>query len=72
MLELLEDQFVDALLLDRLGDAAPQGHQIALDDFAWTPSAAPLLDLVTHVKLDARALGIDGFAEHVSGARWPA
>jgi c-di-GMP phosphodiesterase len=65
VLELLEDQFVDALLLDRLATLRLNGYEIALDDFAWTPSAAPLLDLVTHVKLDVRALGIDGFAEHV-------
>ena len=65
VLELLEDQFVDALLLDRLATLRLEGYEIALDDFAWTPSAAPLLDLVTHVKLDVRALGIDGFAEHV-------
>jgi c-di-GMP phosphodiesterase len=65
VLELLEDQHVDTLLLDRLATLRLEGYDIALDDFAWTPAVAPLLDLVTHVKLDVRALGIDGFAEHV-------
>jgi EAL and modified HD-GYP domain-containing signal transduction protein len=64
VLELLEDQDVDELLLDRLAQLRLQGYEIALDDFAWSPGDEGLLDLVTHVKLDVRALGLDGFAEH--------
>jgi EAL and modified HD-GYP domain-containing signal transduction protein len=64
VLELLEDQHVDALLLERLAQLRREGYAVALDDFAWEPGAEPLLELATHVKLDVRALGLDGFAEH--------
>jgi c-di-GMP phosphodiesterase len=63
VLELLEDQQVDDLLLDRLSQLRREGYPIALDDFAWEPGAEPLLELATHVKLDVRALGLDGFAQ---------
>ncbi len=65
VLELLEDQHIDHRLLDRLSALRLQGYDIALDDFAWHPGAERLFDLATHVKLDVRALGLDGFAEHV-------
>jgi len=35
-----------------------------MDDFAYTPEAEPLLDAATYVKLDVRALGLAGFADH--------
>jgi c-di-GMP phosphodiesterase len=65
VLELLEDQEVDEDLLDRLAQLRLLGYDIALDDFTGRPGAGALLDLVTHVKLDVRALGLDGLAEHV-------
>jgi EAL and modified HD-GYP domain-containing signal transduction protein len=65
VLELLEEQLIDDALLVRLRQLREEGYSIALDDFAWHPGAEPLIDLVTHVKLDVRALGLDGFAEHV-------
>jgi EAL and modified HD-GYP domain-containing signal transduction protein len=64
VLELLENQVVDEALLDRLAQLRLEGYSIALDDFELMPGVEPLLDLVSHVKLDIRALGLDGFAEH--------
>ena len=64
--ELLEDQLLDALLLERLQRLRGEGHVLALDDFAPDGAAhegdgAALLALATYVKLDVRALGA-GFA----------
>ena len=64
VLELLEDQLVDRPLLDRLEMLRLQGYSIALDDFEWRPGVEELVRLATHVKLDLRALGADGFARH--------
>jgi c-di-GMP phosphodiesterase len=65
VLELLEDQQVDEELLARLAQLRGQGYDLALDDFVHGPGAEALLDLATHVKLDVRALGLEGFAEQV-------
>ncbi len=62
VLELLEDAVVDDVLLARLAELREQGFALALDDFVWTPGCDPLLDLATYVKLDVRALGVDGLA----------
>jgi c-di-GMP phosphodiesterase len=69
VIELLEDQVVDGALLDRLGRLRRDGFALALDDFSWSPDVDPLLDLATHVKLDVRALGLDGFAEEAGRLR---
>jgi EAL and modified HD-GYP domain-containing signal transduction protein len=66
VLELLEDQVVDDALLDRLAALRGEGFAIALDDFAWQAGAERLVELATYVKLDVRALGVDGFAEHAA------
>ena len=65
VLELLENQEVDEALLERLAQLRREGYQIALDDFVWRPELEPLLEHVTHVKLDVRELGLEGFAEQV-------
>jgi EAL and modified HD-GYP domain-containing signal transduction protein len=65
VLELLEDQLVDGPLLDRLAGLRRDGYAIAADDFVWRPGVDALLDHVTHVKLDMRALGVEGFGEQV-------
>ncbi len=46
-----------------------QGYRFALDDFAYTPSAEPLLALVDVVKLDFLALGHERMADHVRKLR---
>jgi EAL and modified HD-GYP domain-containing signal transduction protein len=63
VLELLEDQLVDDALLARVAALRRKGYTIAADDFTWRPDVDPLLDHVTHVKLDVRALGMEGFGE---------
>ena len=56
MLELVEDQKVDAALIDVLEEAVDAGFTLALDDFKHAPKMDPLLDLASIVKLDVRAL----------------
>ena len=60
VLELLEDQLVDAALIDALAELRTGGYLVALDDFTLTPEIEPLLPKVDIVKLDLRALGPDG------------
>ena len=57
---------VDDALLDRLRALRGEGFAIALDDFAWHDGAERLVDIATYVKLDVRALGVDGFARHAA------
>jgi c-di-GMP phosphodiesterase len=56
VLELVEDQVVDAALVEVLGEAVDAGFTLALDDFRYAPKMEPVLDLATIVKLDVRAL----------------
>ncbi len=60
VLELLEDQLVDAALIEAVGELRTGGYLVALDDFTLTPEIEPLLPKVDIVKLDLRALGPDG------------
>jgi c-di-GMP phosphodiesterase len=62
VIELLEDQLLDAALLGRLQRLRAEGHTIALDDL--DPRTLPpgkdtdlLFGLATYAKLDVRALG---------------
>lgn len=65
VLELLEDQRVDAALLDVLGELASDGFRLALDDFLFTPELAPLVELADIVKLDVRQHDAEGLARAV-------
>ena len=66
VIEVVEDQLVDAALLDVLGELRAEGFSIALDDFVYAPELEPLLELAEIVKLDVRALSPDALAEHVA------
>jgi c-di-GMP phosphodiesterase len=66
MLEILEDQLIDDRLVEACHELKAKGYRLALDDFAYTPSAVPLLRLVDAVKLDVLALGAEGMREHVA------
>lgn len=66
VLELLEDQVVDTALLDRLYELRSAGYRFALDDYTWTPSSAPLLEIASLVKLDVLALGQRGTEAELS------
>jgi c-di-GMP phosphodiesterase len=65
-LELLEDQLLDDRLIEALNDLSARGYRIALDDFEYSEAAEPLVELVDVIKLDVRALGLDGMSEHVA------
>ncbi len=56
MIELVEDQKVDAALIDVLAEAVDAGFTLALDDYVHAPNMKPLLDLASIVKLDVQAL----------------
>jgi len=54
VLELLEDQVVDAALLEAVREVTAAGFRLALDDFLYDRELEPLLSLATYVKLDLR------------------
>jgi EAL and modified HD-GYP domain-containing signal transduction protein len=66
VLEVIEDQIVDASLLDVLAELRAGGFPIALDDFVYAPELEPLLALADIVKLDVRALSPLQLAEHTA------
>ena len=59
VIELVEDQIVDAHLIDAVREAVHAGFTLALDDFRYAPQLKPLLDMAHIVKLDVRALTPD-------------
>jgi EAL and modified HD-GYP domain-containing signal transduction protein len=69
VLELLEDQEVDARLLSRLQELRASGYTFALDDFRWTPTAAPLIELANMIKLDVLSLGQAGTEQELARLR---
>ena len=69
MLEILEDEVVDAALVDEVIELKRQGHSFALDDFKYDPSWEPLLRLADVVKLDLLALGRERFNRQVERLR---
>jgi c-di-GMP phosphodiesterase len=60
VLEVLEDVEPERHVVARLRELSAQGHPIALDDFEWSEERAPLVELADYIKLDLRALGVDG------------
>ena len=54
VLELVEDQVIDAALLTVLNEAVDAGFTLALDAFSYAPKMEPLLELASIVKLDVR------------------
>ncbi len=69
VLELLEDQLVDAALLEVLGRLTRHGFRIALDDFVLTPESAPLLRYASVVKLDVQGFDQPALEEQVDKLR---
>lgn len=61
-LEILEDQSIDAPLVEAVAGLRQQGYRLALDDFRYTEEAEPLLALADVVKLDFLVLGREGLA----------
>jgi EAL and modified HD-GYP domain-containing signal transduction protein len=65
VLELLERDDLNSAFYARVVELTRAGFQIALDDFEWAEGVEPLVELATYVKLDIRALGVEGMEEHV-------
>ena len=66
VLELLEEQRVDAALLTALAQLRMLGYTIALDDFTWDEEHAPLIDHVGIVKIDFLARDEEAIANDVA------
>lgn len=69
VLEILEDQAIDAEMISTVAELKLRGHRLALDDFRFTPDTEPLLGLVDFVKLDLLDLGREGLSEMVARLR---
>jgi c-di-GMP phosphodiesterase len=66
VLELLEDQLIDDVLIQRCAQLVAAGYTLALDDFAYGPEHDALLRLARIVKLDYREHGVDGLREQIA------
>lgn len=66
VLELLEDAVPSDELMQRLRALAKQGYRLALDDFIFSPSLKPLLDVAQVVKVDIRGRPIDEVAREAA------
>ncbi len=69
VLELLEDQAVDAELLGQLDLLRRDGYTIALDDFAWSDDREPLLSHVDIVKVEVLGREPEAVASDVEKLR---
>lgn len=69
VLELLETIGTDEPVQEGARRLAGEGFLLALDDFVWSPEAAPLLDLATFVKIDVLGRGIEQVAADVDRCR---
>jgi len=56
VLEVLEDETLDAPMVEAVRAYSAAGYRIALDDFVYSPAYEPLLDLADIVKIDVLAL----------------
>lgn len=65
ILEVLEDIPVTPRLVEGVERLSKAGFTIALDDYLYNPSHAPLLELADVVKIDLRRLNRDELADHV-------
>ena len=65
VLELLEDELVDAPLIESIRGYAQSGYRVALDDFVYEPDFDPLLEIADIVKIDVLALNPTQIAEQV-------
>lgn len=69
VLELVEDQVMDADLMDVLGELVTVGFTLALDNFSYRPEYEPLLRLAKIGKLNVQALSAEELAQHVRRLR---
>lgn len=52
VIEVLENVFVDEVLVDKLYSFHKQGYRIALDDFSYEPNLDPLIEIADIIKID--------------------
>lgn len=69
VLELLESVEIDDEVIRGARQRAAEGYLLALDDFVWTPDAAPLLELAEIVKLDVLEPSWDEVLETLARCR---
>lgn len=69
VLEILEDVAGDPAVLDGVRRLREQGFRFALDDFVWSPTTEPLIELCEYVKLDVLAYSAEGLDEAVQRLR---
>ena len=69
VLEVLETIAIDDEVIEGASRRVAEGHSLALDDFVWTPEAAPLLDLADIVKLDVLETNWDDVLETAERCR---
>ncbi|MCC7411222.1 MAG: EAL domain-containing protein [Gammaproteobacteria bacterium] len=69
VLEILESVSIDAHVIAGARALARKGFRLALDDFVYDASYAPLLDVVDIIKIDVKALPAASVAAHVEMLR---
>jgi EAL and modified HD-GYP domain-containing signal transduction protein len=69
VLELLETITIDDKVIKGARQRAAEGYLLAMDDFVWTPDAAPLLEIAEIVKLDVLEPSWDEVMETVERCR---
>lgn len=68
-LDVLEDIEIDDELVSAVHTLANQGYQIALDDFEYSESWIPLLEVANVVKLDIQAQSVNELKEMIKEIR---
>ena len=69
VLELVEDELIDAPLLAVLNRLVGSGFSLALDDFVYRPQLDRVVELATFVKVDVQALEPAELAAHAERFR---
>ena len=69
VLEIPESVRPDAAIIARCRELQAAGYMLALDDFVCREDLEPLLALASYVKLDIRALGVEGCAQQLHRLR---
>ena len=69
VIEILEDAIVTDALVDAVTALVDQGHELALDDFVYSPQWDRLLPLASIVKIDVLALNAEQIAAELAHCR---
>ena len=66
VLEILEDIEAEDAIIEAVTKLAKEGFTVALDDFIYSESLQPLVDISEIIKIDLLALTIEELKEHVT------